>query len=91
MVLFRQLARESVDLAAVVAKQLLVARCSEVEKEIFAVFHDHARILDQAVDAIASSETTRLKKDGAKQRLVVLGDLLQICEQCPAPLACVLP
>jgi len=85
MVLFRQLARESVDLAAVVAKQLLGARCREVEKEILAVFHNHAQMLDQAADAIASSEATRLTKDSVEQRQVVLRDLLALHEASPLP------
>jgi len=88
MVLFRRLSRDTVTLAAGIAKHLLGDRCGEVEKEILAVFHNHEGMLDGAVDAIASSEAARLAKDGARKRLEVLGDLLHIREACPAPWKC---
>jgi GTP-binding protein EngB required for normal cell division len=88
MVLFRRLSRETVALAAGIAKQLLGDRCSEVEKEILAVFHNPATMLDDAVEAIASTEGARIAKDGAKKRLEVLGDLLQIRDMCPSPWKC---
>jgi hypothetical protein len=88
MDLFRELSRTSVDLAAVIAKQLLADRCSVVEKEILAVFKDHTGLLDQAVEAIASTEAARRAKDAEKQRSRVFDGLLQVREACPVPFKC---
>lgn len=81
--LFERLAEDATDAASGPAIEILTARFREVEREIVAVFEQHADPLSSAADAIVATHELRVKRSDAQRRKRVLVAIGQLLDACP--------
>jgi hypothetical protein len=83
--LFRGLADQAVTSAARPASRLLKARFAEVRLDIVKALGDWGDPIQQAADAVAEREETRLRRSDAQRRATVLGELQALRDAMPHP------
>lgn len=82
--LFNELARESSKAAEVPARRILEKRFEEVRVQIDAAFADWSDPIAETVDAIASSNSQRLRRADQKRRVQVATELAEVQRAMPA-------
>jgi hypothetical protein len=81
--LFEDLSSQAVTSAARPASRLLKARFTEVRLEIVGALADWGDPIQQAADAVAEREETRLRRSDAQRRATVLGELQTLRDNMP--------